>query len=1036
MDTGVISSDGLTINLQLMDEKGNEAAVVEGLSVRRAGREALLRKERRKNDELYEIVWELKPHVFQSGRYDAKASGVWIILADKKGVGAKIIEKLKERGVQCVIVYAGSGYRTRGNGEVEIDPVEPRHFEELLRKSSGDIPCSGIVHLWSLDITEVEKHQSVQRDAEFCSLSALHLVQAISKTGWTVSPRLWLVTEYAQPAGIRTQALQPQQSPLWGLGRALALEYPALHCVNIDLDVADREGDFADLFMEFWNPDSEDRIAFRKGQRYAARLVIYNYPSHSWHSRPHVSSPAPVQVKLTDYGTIENLKIQPIARRQPGPAEVEIEVRATGLNLRDVLRALGMLREYEQFLGIRTAADVTFGFECSGRIVAAGSEVRDLNIGDEVLAGPTAEGSLGSYVTINAAFVIRKPKTMSFEEAATIPLAFLTAYYGLHHCAGIKKGDKVLIHAASGGVGMAAVQIAQRAGAVVFGTASQAKWDALREMGVKRLMNSRNLDFADETLSMTGGEGVDIVLNSLNGEFIPKSIDVLAKGGRFVEIGKIGVWEDRRVKDYRPDVSYYLFDLGEMSQKDPGLIASMLGELMQGFIGGSLNPLRQTVFQMDQVAASFRFMALAKHTGKIVITQGPGVSDERMIKASCSYLITGGFGALGLRIAEWLVEKGARNLVLSGRKGVSEEGQARIKGLEDAGAKVVQVQGDISRAEDVSRMFKEIEERLPELRGVIHAAGVIDDAVIAGQSRERFIKAMLPKVQGTWNLHEETKGMELDFFVCFSSAASVLGSAGQGNYAAANAFMDAFAHYRRAGGQHCLSVNWGAWGETGMAAGLDSRMQTRLAARGWKSIEPVRGLDILEQLLREDAVQAAVLPVEWKKYLYATYRNDPPSFFEEVMTGPVSSKQRKGEIAKRLAEVTESERGPLLVSYLCAQVAAVLGMKSQEQIEMRTRLFDLGIDSLMAVELKNRLESGLGQSLHSTLVFDYPTLESLAGYLSGIIFPAGGKTLTSDDCRKKSDENLSLIDIEQSSEDEIAKMLSEELEVLERKKNG
>ena len=210
-------------------------------------------------------------------------------------------------------------------------------------------------------------------------------------------------------------------------------------------------------------------------------------------------------------------------------------------------------------------------------------------------------------------------------------------------------------------------------------------------------------------------------------------------------------------------------------------------------------------------------------------------------------------------------------------------------------------------------MFKEIDEGLPELRGIIHAAGVIDDAVIAGQSRERFIKVMGPKVQGTWNLHEETKGRGLDFFVCFSSAASVLGSAGQGNYAAANAFMDAFAHYRRAGGRHCLSVNWGAWGETGMAAGLDSRMQTRIAGRGWKGIEPERGLEVLERLLREDAVQAGVMPVDWKKYLHATYRGiAPPSFFEEVMRGPVSINERKREIVRELEAVAESERASIL----------------------------------------------------------------------------------------------------------------------------
>ncbi len=369
--------------------------------------------------------------------------------------------------------------------------------------------------------------------------------------------------------------------------------------------------------------------------------------------------------------------------------------------------------------------------------------------------------------------------------------------------------------------------------------------------------------------------------------------------------------------------------------------------------------------------------------------------------AGVSYLITGGLGGLGLEVAYWMGRNGARNLILSGRNGPTGPAADKIGQIEQNGCNVLVFTADISDQRDVKRLINEIESRMPPLRGIVHMAGVTDDAVLIRQESGRFRTVMAPKVRGTWNLHEATAGKPLDFFVCFSSAAAIVGAGGQANYAAANAFMDAFVHARRKQGLHGLSVDWGAWGEVGMAARMKDEVRERLAAQGMGAISPGKGLEILGDLLRRDATQALVMTVDWDRYLENRYPKEPPPFFQVVAGGRAApgkpqagastqlaehaiqfSGQFSGQFFGWLNQTPAGERRARLFDYVRSQVAATLGMTSSEQLEPRQRLFDTGIDSLMAVELKNRLESGLGISLRSTLVFDYPTVEALVKHLS------------------------------------------------------
>jgi NADP-dependent 3-hydroxy acid dehydrogenase YdfG/acyl carrier protein len=360
------------------------------------------------------------------------------------------------------------------------------------------------------------------------------------------------------------------------------------------------------------------------------------------------------------------------------------------------------------------------------------------------------------------------------------------------------------------------------------------------------------------------------------------------------------------------------------------------------------------------------------------------------LQSDRTYLVTGGLGGLGLKLAEWMVEQGARHLVLVGRRDANEATRKAVNELERAGAKILIAKGDVSQERDVAQILGKITESMPPLRGIIHAAGVLDDGVLRQQTWERFTKVMAPKIQGAWNLHVLTQNLPLDFFVMFSSVTSLLGSPGQGNYAAANAFLDGLAHYRLAQGLPGLSVNWSTWAELGMAANLRSQEQQRLLAMGMNTIAPQQGLQILGQLLQQPAAQVGVIPVDWSQFMQQFSGDTAPPLLAEldspVKAEPQSAQQL--EFVQRLEKVSPRDRQEILLAHVQDQVAKVLGRGSSHSLEPHQGFFDIGMDSLTSVELRNRLQTSLGCSLPSTLIFDYPTLDALAKYLANEVFAA------------------------------------------------
>jgi myxalamid-type polyketide synthase MxaB len=950
-------------DIQLFDDEGQVFVNMSGFEMRKAPRDGMQR--RHLADWLYTAQWQPKP--LEQAAF-AQEAGSWLIFNDSNGLGDQLNVQLQENWQSCVVVNAGASYSSATNQQFTIDPSQAADYQRLMDAAftQTGTACRGVIYLWG---TETQANlEGMPALAQRLSVGLLHTVQALRHSKLTA--KLWLVTQGAQAVAGETH-LQVAQAALWGFGRTLAIEQPDLACTCLDLSPATDADNLTALLAELAGHDGEDQIAWRAGTRQVARLT-----RHQETAQGLTQPEGPFRVQLANYGSPDELRLVPITRRAPEAHEVEVEVKTTALNFRDVLNSLGMLKDYyAEVLGIKRAEDVPLGFECAGTIVAVGAGVTDLHVGDEVAVA--TQGSFASYVTVEAYCVARKPASLSFEAAAGVPTAFLTAYYALHNVAQLQAGDRILIHSAAGGVGQAAVQLAQAVGAEVFATASTGKWDALKAQGIQHVMNSRTLDFADEIMQITNGKGVDVILNSLNGDFIDKSFAVLAQGGRFVEIGKIGIWDEAKVAELRPDAKYYPFDLGEVTTADPSLMTSMLNAVMAGFEDGKLAALPQTTFPITDVANAYRYMQQTKHVGKVVLTFTDAT--PAAIHVDGSYLVTGGLGGLGLQVAQYLADQGARHLVLTSRSGANTEAaQTLVQNLSEQGVAVSVVKGDVANADDVARMLDVAQSQAP-LRGVIHAAGLIDDGGVLQQTPERFARVMAPKVLGAWLLHNQTQDLPLDFFISFSSIASLMGSPGQTNYSAANAVVDMLMQQRRAQGLPGISINWGPWAETGMAADLS------FEGEGLDKIAPDAGIQVLAELIQrapQMPAQIGVFPMNWSKFMQQFPANQIPPFVSQ-MQRKQAPKQAKAtstgsDIMQRLQNATAADKQTLLVEYISAQLTQVLGLDASQTTPPDQHWNELGLDSLMTVELKNRLDRALHVSIPLETIMQEATTQLLA----------------------------------------------------------
>jgi NADPH:quinone reductase-like Zn-dependent oxidoreductase/thioesterase domain-containing protein/NAD(P)-dependent dehydrogenase (short-subunit alcohol dehydrogenase family)/acyl carrier protein len=919
-----------------------------------------------------------------------ESSGTWLIFADKKGLGRSLGELLKAVGEKSVLISVGEAYK-RGNGDhFQIRLVKSEDMRQVVQEFvDGQPECRGVIHLWSLDIPPAEDMSLslLGKSTDLGCLSVLHLAQALAQSDSSNSPRLFLVTSGAEKVKESDKSLSVAEAPLWGFARVIINEHPNLRTKIVDLSPNISPEEIQPLFKELWLDDEEDEIALRGEARYVHRLARASLENIHCAAKKRVSSKnnQPFNLEITTPGMLDGLKLKSITRRKPGLGEVEVEICAAALNFKDIMIAMGLLPD-EALEGGYTGR--ALGMEGAGKIVSVGEGVEEFKIGDEVIV--CAPGVLRTHLMVHAGFVVKKPKHLSFEESATIPIAFLTAYYSMHNVGHIRKGERILIHAATGGVGLAAIQLAQKVEAEIFATAgTPAKRDLLRALGVKYVMNSRSLEFADEVMKFTNGKGVHILLNSLAGEAITKSISVLGSYGRFIEIGKRDIYENSKLdmRPFRNNLSFFAVDLDRLCAERPDFGRELLREVMRLFEDGSLRPLPHRVFPISEIVSAFRYMAQAKHIGKVVVSfqekeadVAPPSPKQLSVRQDGTYLITGGLGGFGLATAKWLVERSARHLVLLGRRGATtEEAISAVEAMKKAGVNVAVVKADVTRKEQIARVLRDIRKNMPPLRGIIHAAMVIDDGIILQLNENRMRRVMAPKIIGAWNLHAQTLNLPLDFFVLFSSISSLLGSPGQGNYAAGNAFLDALSHHRHAQGLPALTVNFGGIADVGYIA-ENPEVGEKLEHIGMKSLTSEKCLRILGELLQHEAIRTAVSHMDWRQ-VARIHIAAPTPRIAHFIEANLSEDGRGGAfLIDTVMALKPEDRRQFLESFICEQLARVLGT-SPSKLDVNQRLLGLGIDSLMAVETGIQIQTELGINV-PTVKFMELSIAGLAAYVT------------------------------------------------------
>jgi len=752
-------------------------------------------------------------------------------------------------------------------------------------------------------------------------------------------------------------------APVWGLvGSAQSEEPGRFFLVDSDTE------DVPDELLARIVAAGEPQVVVRGGEVRAARLT-----------RAEASLVPPAdgsawRVDSSERGTFDTLRIFPAPEAEAPLAagEVRVAVRAAGVNFRDVLIALGMY-----------PGEAVLGCEAAGVVVEVAPDVTDLAPGDRVFG--VLDKSFGSLLVTDRRLLAKMPEGWDFAQAATIPLAFSTVYFGLKDLAAVRPGESILIHAGTGGVGLAAIQLARHWGLEVFATASPGKWDTLRALGLPEdhIGNSRSTEFEEKFRAATGSAGVDVVLNSLAREFIDASLRLMPRGGRFLELGKTDIREQADVTAAHPGVRYRVFDLIDAGRDR---IQEMLGELVVLFEQGALTPLPVRAWDVRRTPDALRFVSQAKHIGKVVLTV------PRALDPAGTVVVTGG-GTLGGVLARHLAERhGVRKLLLVSRRGGAAEGAVELAAeLAASGADARFAACDVTDRDALAAVL----ESARPLTGVVHTAGVLDDATVAALTPERIDRVFGPKVDAARHLHELTRDDDLALFALYSSVASVFGDAGQGNYAAANTYLNALAQHRRAAGQAGQALAWGFWAQRSTLTGhLTDADVARMSQAGTDPLPTEAALAAFDTALVTD--EPLLVPV---KLNTAALRENPalpallkglvrPAVRRAAASGSGLAPAERAGLPERLAGLTRGEQEGVLLDLVRTQAAAVLGHGGAESVDPSRSFLNLGFDSLTSVEFRNQLTASTGLRLPATLTFDYPSPQALADYLADEVLEA------------------------------------------------
>jgi polyketide synthase 3/4 len=958
------------VDLEVLDQSGTVLLTVEGLRMA-AGASEHENADRVLNERLFTIEWEPRelPEAAQI------EPGSWLLLGASAGdpLTAELGEALKSDGARCATVLLTPG---------ELGSGDTARLRALLGgtgigESNGDGPLEGLTGVVVVTAPPAAAAAEVQAD-----LSELrrgrdyvsHLVTIARELAELPGevPRLFVVTRNA--ATVRDgDVANLEQGGLRGLMRVIDSEHPHLSATQIDVD---EDTDPRQVSGQLQSGSEEDETAWRDGDWYTARLR--SGPLRPAERRTtvvdHERDGMRLQIRIP--GDLESLEFVASDRVAPKPGEIEVAVTASSVNFADVLTAFG---RYPSFEGHRQQLGIDF----AGVVTAVGPDVTEHQVGDRV-GGVSPNGCWSTFVICDARHAVTLPPEVPLQEAAAVPVACTTAWYGLHDLARISSADKVLIHSGTGGVGQAAIAIARAVGCEIFATAgSPQRRQLLRDMGIEHVYDSRSTEFAELIRRDTDGYGVDVVLNSLSGAAQRAGIELLAFGGRFVEIGKRDIYGDTHLGlfPFRRNLSLYAVDLALLTHSHPETVRRLLTTVYQRTAEGVL-PLPQTThYPVLEAADAVRLVGDAGHTGKVVLDvprTGRSVAvvppeQTRVFRADGAYIITGGLTGLGLFLAGEMAAAGCGRIVVNSRSAPSAQTREAIESMRAAGADIAVECGDIAEPGVAERLVAVATQSGVPVRGVVHSAGVVEDSTLANVTEELIDRCWAPKAYGAWNLHQalqEGRPLQegqatqpLDWFCSFSAAAALVGSPGQGAYAAANSWLNAFAHWRRAQGLPSTAIAWGAWAEVGRA--------TALAEETGASIAPAEGARAFQTLVSYSRPYSCYAPIMGTPWLNAFAQR---SRFAEAFQSMADGQTDKGKFLAELKSLPRDQWPGMLRRLISDQISLLL----RRTIDPDRPLSDYGLDSLGNLELRTRIETETGIRISPTKI---TTVRGLAEHL-------------------------------------------------------
>ncbi len=963
IDVTEASAAYLKGNYVILNEDGSIVAEIRGLSCKyiegsRAEQKGDLYKG------MYAYEWEIAEQSFEQSSSPKSLS--YLLLADTGGQYKYTEQLLKQQGHHVFLVRKGDVF---GNGlpdELRVNPGNREDLEQIFSYlGSHHVEYDRIVSFWPLDVVMKEPLDSTamkKQQADFTA-SVLNLLKAI--TAQPKEPEVYFITQHLECID-QEDRIDVSQSALYGFGRVMMNEYPfiPLSLINISTHPEKTDWDTLGTILGAARKKLVPELAVRKEKVYFRKLKpVAESESEEVFSEEYKAQGTPFRPNVEEYGLMDSIKFRKFRRSKPVGNEVEIEVRAAGLNFKDVMNVMGLLSDEATEGGV---AGKHLGLECAGVVTAVGPDVKDIKVGEEVMAW--ASESFSGYTITRENCVIPKPGSLSFEEAAATTVTFLTAHYSLNYLARLAPGEKVLIHSATGGVGLSAIQMARLQGAEIYATAgTEEKRSLLKSMGIHHVFDSRSTAFAEEILKVTEGKGVDVVLNSLSGKAIAQSIKCMAPFGRFIEIGKADIYRDAKLalKRFGNNLSFHAVDLDRLMWQRPALGKKLYAEVGALLLEGEIKPEYIRSYPVQQLSEALAQLSKGTHIGKLVVSMNEGplrVYREKTLSLDpeASYLVTGGASGFGLELAVWLAQKGARHLILVSRSGCKTDyDRQAVDTMKQNGVQVSLFNLDISRYEEVSLLMEKLRKDYPVLKGIIHSAAVLRDATLQNMDEERFNSVYDPKVMGAWNFHLATHDLPMDFFLMLSSISSIFGLPGQSNYSAANNFLDKLSQYRQQQGLNACSVNLGV---LGMYAGMSKEGEAVLnvlANQGWMPLSLTQVTQKIENILIQQPAYRMAANLDWKRFKDFFTHLQQDARFEEVIRMESGAKNGgvKGgaTLADQLLALEESLRKNFLQEKIAEALAKILGT-SVDRLDVNTSVSKIGLDSLMLNQLRNWIQ--------------------------------------------------------------------------------